>query len=500
MALSQNLVQKQTQRLVITQDLRQSIELLPLSNLELSERIQKEILENPLLEERESESGENSAAAQAVPAEKPKTEGQDDGEGEDSWRSETSERAAERDFGSREYNRNDYSPGDAARGAERAEQKHQFIQNGVSSNESLADHLLWQLRMSDLESAEIEAGEMIISAIDERGFLVEPLEDLIAGTEVKFADASRALEQIHGFDPIGCGARDIPSSLLVQARLLHPEDLITRRLLAEHFEDLEKLDYKKIERVTGYSRDDIETSLQFVRTLEPYPGTLFAGRQPEYIVPDVLIVDLTDGFEVVINDDWLPTLGINDEYRDMLRSTRKQTEDREYLQTKLTSAQWLIKSIRQRRQTLYRVMKAILEFQEDFFRNGQGHLRPLTLRMVAEKVELHESTVSRITTNKYAQTRWGVFELKYFFSSSLRSSGGGSEKHSARSIQDRIRILVEEEDDENPLSDQEIMEKIKAEGVQIARRTVAKYRKILKILPADRRKKLKKLNNARSSN
>ena len=250
----------------------------------------------------------------------------------------------------------------------------------------------------------------------------------------------------------------------------------------------------KIERMTSFNREQIESSLQFVRTLEPYPATLYAPRIPEYIIPDVILIEIDGAIEIIINDDWLPALGINEEYKNMLRSQDRGSEDREYLQTKLTSAQWLMKSIRQRRQTLYRVMQSILEFQEDFFRHGHGHLKPLTLRMVAEKVELHESTVSRITTNKYAQTRWGVFELKYFFSSSLRSTGGSSDTHSARSIQDRIRQLVEEEDDDNPLSDQEIMERIKSGGVQIARRRVAKYRKILKILPADRRKKLKKLN------
>lgn len=487
MALSQNLVQKQTQRLVITQDLRQSIELLPLSNLELSERIQQEILENPLLEDR-GEGGEGegeSPSSQAdrdlpvapEPAREPAPE---DREADDGWRSGREE--------FREYS------GDRAGSAERTEQKHQFLQNAVRSTESLADHLLWQLRMSDLSPEQVTAGEVLISAIDDRGFLTQPLPELIKGTGVTLADAELALQQLYALDPIGCGARDIGESLLIQARLLRPDDEITARLLKEHFEDLEKFDYKKIEKMTSYNRDQIESSLQFVRTLEPYPATLYAPRIPEYIVPDVIVVEIDGEFQILINDDWLPALGINEEYRNMLKNQGRGSDDREYLQTKLTSAQWLMKSIRQRRQTLSRVMKSILEFQEDFFRKGHGHLKPLTLRMVAEKVELHESTVSRITTNKYAQTRWGVFELKYFFSSSLRSTGGSGDTHSARSIQDRIRQLVDEEDDDHPLSDQEIMERIKGEGVQIARRTVAKYRKILKILPADRRKKLKKLN------
>ena len=484
MALSQNLVQKQTQRVVITQDLRQSIELLPLSNLELSERIQQEILENPLLEDRgEGVEGDSTLAGDRelpVVAEVQREPAPEDSEADDGWRSSREE--------FREYS------GDGAVSAERTEQKHQFLQNAVKSVESLADHLLWQLRMSDLSDEQVRAGEVLISAIDDRGFLIQPLEELIESTGVKMEDAQLALTQLYSLDPIGCGARDIGESLLIQARILRPDDEVTARLLKDHFEDLEKFDYKKIERMTSFNREQIESSLQFVRTLEPYPATLYAPRIPEYIIPDVILIEIDGAIEIIINDDWLPALGINEEYKNMLRSQDRGSEDREYLQTKLTSAQWLMKSIRQRRQTLYRVMQSILEFQEDFFRHGHGHLKPLTLRMVAEKVELHESTVSRITTNKYAQTRWGVFELKYFFSSSLRSTGGSSDTHSARSIQDRIRQLVEEEDDDNPLSDQEIMERIKSGGVQIARRTVAKYRKILKILPADRRKKLKKLN------
>lgn len=481
MALSQHLVQKQTQRLIITQDLRQSIELLPLSNLELQDRIQKEILENPLLEEVGDVDGPAAADSRSPEALETAAEtvvAREESEGEENWQSNSREYSAE------------YSPGQAA---EKTEKKHQFLQNAVQSVESLAEHLLWQLRLSDLSPAQIKAGEMLISAIDERGFLVESPEVVIEGSNITLKDTLAALAQIHELDPIGCGARSIAESLYLQARLLKPDDAVTLTILEKHFEDLEKLDYRKIEKNAGFTRDEIEQSLQFIRTLEPYPGTLYSPRQPEYIVPDVIIVEVEGKLEVVINDEFLPGLQVNDEYRDMLRQSGRNSADREYLQTKLNSATWLIKSIRQRRQTLYRVTRAITEFQEEFFRQGPAGLQPLTLRMVAEKVELHESTVSRITTNKYAQTRWGVFELKYFFSSSLNSSVGEG-KHSARSIQDRIRQLVSAEDAVEPLSDQQIVDLIQKEGVQIARRTVAKYRKVLRIPPADRRKKVNQLN------
>ncbi len=480
MALSQHLVQKQTQRLIITQDLRQSIELLPLSNLELRDRIQKELLENPLLEE----TGEAETAPATVADQPPESieeaanaaATRDEYEGDENWQS----------------NARDYAS-DRSSAAERSERKNQFLQNAVRSTESLADHLLWQLRMSDLSAEQLAAGEILISAIDERGFLVETVENLLSGSGIPLAAASEALEQIHQLDPIGCGARNVHESLYIQARLLKPDDNHALLLLEKHFEDLEKLDYKRIERVSGLSREDIESALVFIRTLEPYPGTLYASRPPEYVTPDVVVGEIDGKIEVIINDDWLPPLRINEEYKGMLRTSSSSETDREYLQARLAQAQWLIKSVRQRRQTLYRVMLSITEFQEDFFRIGPSALKPLTLRMVAEKVELHESTVSRITTNKYVQTRWGVFELKYFFSSSLRSATGAG-SHSARSIQDRIKQLVEKENAEEPLSDQQLAELIKSEGVAIARRTVAKYRKLLRIPPADRRKKVNQLN------
>ena len=478
MALSQNLIQKQTQRLVITQDLRQSIELLPLSNLELSEKIEQELMENPLLEataeaqepELAPVSGEEGAQENPEPERGPQ-------------RGET-----EADL---EWWRESSGSGD---GAERGERKQQFIENTLTASESLGDHLLEQLRFTDASAADMLAGEVIISAIDNHGFIQERLEDLFQDKE-GLQRGSRVLELIQGLDPVGCGARDIPETLLIQAKMLRPNDIVTHTILRDHFIDLEKLNYKRIEKDAGLTREQVEESLKFIKTLEPYPGTLYSVRRPDYVVPDILVMEIGEKLEVIINDEWMPRLSINEDYSGLLKNDSSVAQpDREFLQQRLNSAVWLLKSIRQRRQTLYRVTRAIADLQSEFFRQGPGNLIPLTLREVAEKVELHESTVSRITTNKYVQTRWGVHELKYFFSSSLRSATGADTKHSARTIQDRIKQLVTDEDPNSPLSDQEIVEAIEREGVQIARRTVAKYRQIQNILPADRRKKLKKLS------
>ncbi len=481
MALSQNLVQKQTQRLIITQDLRQSIELLPLSNLELSEKIEQELMENPLLEAAAEAAEPTTTAAgeeEGTTVAKPETEAElrrGETEADLEWWRESS---------------------GSADGAERSDRRQQFIENTVTASESLGDHLLEQLRWTDAEEADMAAGEVIISAIDNHGFLTEELTDLFEPGE-GLDRGRRVLELIQTLDPVGCGARNIPESLLIQARALRPEDERTQRILRDYFGDLEKLNYRRIEKELGLTTDEVEESLKFIKTLEPYPGTLYSARRPDYVIPDILVVEVGDKVEVIINDEWMPRLTINQDYSNLLTGDSAVPQpDRDFLQQRLNSAVWLLKSIRQRRQTLYRVTRCIADLQAEFFRRGPGNLIPLTLREVAEKVELHESTVSRITTNKYVQTRWGVFELKYFFSSSLKSSSGGEEKHSARTIQERIRNLVGGEAPNQPLSDQEIVQTLEGEGVQIARRTVAKYRQILNILPADRRKKLKKLNQS----
>jgi RNA polymerase sigma-54 factor len=479
MALSQQLVHKQTQKIIITQELRQSIELLPMSNLELAEKIQKEVLENPMLEMAEDARADApEPVLESTPApEEPRVSPDDD-------------------------NFNEYSAPEEfnlAAGREAADKKNQFLQNQVRTRETLADHLMWQIRMADLTPAQVEAAEFLISSIDERGYLREPAEELIKDTDITLANARSALRQIKRCDPIGCGAVSVVECLIAQVEILYPDDSTVLSVLQNHFESLEKLDFKKLERA-GFSEIEVDHALKVIRSLEPYPGTLYSDVSHDYIVPDMSVEDVDGRTEVFVEDEWIPELKINEEYRDLMKTGGKFSgkfsgEDREYLQSKLNAASVLIKSIRQRRHTMIQVMRSIIRHQEAFFKSGPGNLRPLTLREIAADVELHESTISRITTNKYVQTRWGIFELKHFFSSSLRNTSGGDD-HSARNIKERIQKLVQEE--KSPLSDQDIVQVLKNEGVEIARRTVAKYRKILKILPADRRKKLQGLKQQSS--
>ena len=462
MALSQQLVQKQTQRLVMTQDLRQSIELLPLSNLELSERIQSELLENPLLELKEEEENRE-------PQERPERQSSED----DNSEAESRAREEYSDYGQIDY--------------EGADRKNQFLQNAVTSHSSLQEYLTEQLRLTNLNAQEFEAATIIVSAIDQKGFLTESPEVLLEDQQLPPGGINKVLSTIRELDPPGCGVSGVQEALLVQAALQNAEPFVLK-LLERHFEDLERLDYKKIEKETGCNETRIHSALQFIRTLEPFPGTLYSSREPDYVVPDLIVVELEDRINVIINDDWIPALQINESYKTLLSGGKEG--DTEYLETKLSSATWLLRGIKQRRQTLYRTMQTIVEHQEDFFRKGHGHLVPLTLREVADDLEMHESTISRITTNKYVQTRWGIFELKYFFTSALRKADGGRGE-SSTNIKERVQKLVDAEDPSSPLSDQEIADRIASEGVSIARRTVAKYRKILNIPSAERRRILK---------
>lgn len=468
MALGHQIIQKQTQKLIITQDLRQSIELLPLNNVELRDRIEQELVENPMLEEDVSAS---------LPAESKLQE--KEGDDASSYREESWKETHDSSF---------------SRNSEKSESKHQYLQNAVKSHESLQDHLLWQLRLLDITSEDLETGQLILSAMDNRGFLTISLEELTGDTDVSIEQARKVLSHIQKLDPIGCGAANVQESLIIQSRILRPGDRDLQKILSHYFDSLEKLDFNSLQKKINISQERLEEILRFIRTLEPYPGTLFAPEEAEYIIPDVYVRKGDEGFNVVINDDWLPSLSINEEYSSLIKEGVSQSEsDREYMQNKLTQARWLIKSIGQRRLTLLRVTQAIVEFQEEFFNKGSGYLRPLTLKDVAEKVNLHESTISRITSHKYVQTPHGLFDLKYFFSSSLQSDSGEGE--SSRNIQEKIRQIVVGEDLEHPYSDQQIADLIGKEGVKIARRTVAKYRKILQILPADRRKRLGKINS-----
>lgn len=464
--MKQRLVQKQVQKLVMTQDLRQSIELLQYSSLELKDRIEQEMIENPMLELAEAET--------PGPVDSPQNAERKD--------------ADVRDVAAEVSHYDDASDYGGPPDYEASDRKQQAIENTASAVPGLAAHLLEQIQLTDLDEASLRAAEVIVSALDSRGFLTDDAETLLRESGLDPGLAPKVLSTIAALDPPGCGARSIQEALILQARLLLPRSKDALLLLDTHLDLLEGGDVERISATSGISVERVAAAIDLIRTLEPHPGHLYSSASVNYIIPDVIVMDVDGALRVFPNDSWIPDLRINEDYAKILESETFQAmkaEDREYLRTRYNSASWLIRGLRQRRQTLLRAMQSIVGFQQEFFAKGPGNLRPLNLRMVAEDLGLHESTVSRITSNKYVQTRWGVFELKYFFARGLKRLDG-TESESSTSIQDRIRMLIAAETE--PLSDQAIADILKKQGIRIARRTVAKYRGLLHLPAAELRR------------
>lgn len=462
--MKQRLVQKQVQKLVMTQDLRQSIELLQYSSLELKDRIEQEMIENPFLELAEAD----------VNAERPARE--------------------EADYAGEASHYDDASDYSGMPDREASDRKQQAIENTAAMAPGLAAHLLEQIHLTDLSDEEQSVAEVLLSALDGQGLLTEDPAILLQESGFDSRHAEKVQRVIASLDPPGCAARSVQQSLIFQAEL-HPEKRVAADailLLRDFLPELEDGDRQLIIDRSGLSAERVEKAIELIRSLEPVPARHFSQQTVEYVVPDVIVMEIDGMPKVFPNDSWIPDLRINEDYARILEAEAfrtMKTEDKDYLKNRMHSASFLIRGLKQRRRTLLRTMNAIVGFQEEFFRRGPGHLKPLNLRMVAEELSLHESTVSRITSNKYVQTRWGVFELKYFFARGLKKLDG-VESESSTSIQDRIRILIESESE--PLSDQAIANILKKEGIRIARRTVAKYRGILGIPVAESRRSHKK--------
>lgn len=467
MGLSQGLYQKQTQKLVLTQDLRNSIKLLELSNIELSEKIEFELEENPLLEEVYNPEKSRLQDLLSV-YEKKKSEELDSFKSTDvAWQ----ETAA--------Y--------DMRRGDSEASNRNQKFIESSAFAKNLGEYLLEQIRLTSLNEDEVLLAEELISMLDGKGFIPESPEEIAEMISVPSEKIRKILKVMHRLDPLGIGARNIQESLLIQAEILFPENAELQILLKEHFSDLEKLDYKKISRSMKLPEEGIMDLVKLVRKLEPFPATEYQEKKPNYIYPDIAVKETEGEFSIFVNDEWIPKLSVNKEYKDLVKVTN--SKDKEFIANRVNSAQSFIRSIHQRKQTMMKVMNSIVELQIDFFKYGIHCLKPMTLKDIAERLGMHESTISRVTANKYVQTSWGVLELKWFFSSSLKNSEG-EDSHSSKKIQDLMRTLIRDEDKLDPLSDQEISEKISEMGADVARRTVSKYRKILKIPPASRRKRM----------
>lgn len=464
-----------TQQLVMTPQLQQAIRLLQLSRMELIDTIQQELEENPALEER----------MDPVEREEPELN-EPVAEGEALREVEIGETV------SPETDWDDYLDEYSSVGrihGEFEEKEAPKYENFISKQGGLQEHLLWQLSMSLPEPELQTLASLVIGNINSDGYLDASLEEIAAAASAKPEAAQKALDLVQSFDPPGVGARNLQECLLIQIQKLDTDLELVEKIILHHLKNLENRNYKAIAKSLKVPMETVFAAIEAIRSLEPKPGREFHAEPPVYIVPDIYVYKYNDDFVVSLNDDGMPRLHINPYYRKAMRTGEKiPSETKEYLQEKMRSASWLIKSIQQRQKTIYNVMESIVRFQRPFFEKGIAHLKPMVLRDVAEDIQMHESTISRVTTNKYADTPQGLFELKYFFNSSINTVGGGT--LASASVLEKIKRLVDSEDPKNPYSDIKIAEILEKEDhIQIARRTIAKYRESLKILPSSKRKK-----------
>jgi len=476
-----NLQLKQTQQLVMTPQLQQAIRLLQLSRTELVEIVRKEMLENPLLDESASPENESEISIDHPT------------EGAKEARIDNSDREEEINVLSIPNNIPEWeSYLDSGQnlpyqGRDDADQPP--FEAMVATPTTLREHLLWQLKMSRLLESQLVAGEVIIGNLNDDGYLPYTLEEILApyGAEVVSA-GPEALEIIQNFDPAGVGARDLVECILIQIRQFNRSDTLVEEIVRDHLDDIAKGDLERIAKAKEVPGSEVLRAVGILKELEPKPGRPFGNSDAFYVTPDVFLMKMGDEWIITLNDDGLPKLRINSYYRGLLKHGSRMTpEDREFLIEKIRSASWLIKSIDQRQRTIYRVTRSILEKQRDFFERGIRFLKPMVLRDVADDIGVHESTVSRITTQKYLHCSQGFFELKFFFNPGIQTLSG--EMLASESVRAKIRDIVRAEDPVKPMSDQAISEMLRLEGIDIARRTVAKYRESMSILPSSRRKK-----------
>jgi RNA polymerase sigma-54 factor len=475
---------KQTLGMTMTPQLQQAIKILQMSVMELQQEVNNALVDNPVLEENHDTLEADSSVSNMGAA----------GEGEDNVNLRNENESSRNDFtesqddfdwesyveqssGNREYlpTTKNFNPDDLPN-----------FEQILAKTTTLSDHLLWQLRLVAKDEKELEIGENIIGNLNDDGYLIILLEELQARLGYDKEEIEAVLYKIQRFDPPGVAARNLKECLMIQAEQMeYHDDLVV--VIENHLNELETKNYNAIARAMNADLEEVIEICKIVHSMEPKPGRLFGSGEPNYIVPDIYIVKTGDKFSVVLNEDGIPRLKVSKIYQDQLNAGTLKGETKSYIKDKLKGAVWLMRSIYQRQRTIYRVTEAILRRQADFFEKGPQYLKPMVLRDIAEELELHESTISRVTTNKYVHTPHGIFELKYFFNSAISRSDG--DDVASESVKQKIKEMIASEDPQKPLSDQQITEILSDGSIKIARRTVAKYREALGILPSNKRKK-----------
>jgi RNA polymerase sigma-54 factor len=450
---------------VLAPQLQQSLHILQAPTLELRNIVQQELQTNPVLEEE-------------LGAYEREERSSDDSEFQEEF-----ERLARLDEEWRDYMAQNVSY--TSRNQE-DEERRQFFFDSLATQETLQQHLLEQLNTADVSARQRNAAELIIGNIDDLGFLPISLEDISVTSQIPVADLKPMLELIQTFHPVGVGAHDLRECLLIQLRRIGKEDSLEYRIVDQHLEDLGRKKFPEIARRLGVSVDEVQRGANFISTLDPRPGQIFAPDPNSYVLPDVTVEKVGDSYAVTLNGDQIPHLRISKTYKDLMAQGRNASEVRDYIRDKIRSGKFLIKSIHQRQQTILNIATEIVKRQREFLDHGAAFLKPMTMVQIAEVVGVHETTVSRAISGKYMATPQGVFEMKYFFTPGYQTADGVALSNT--SVKEAIADLVRHEEARNPLSDKEIVEILSERGIPIARRTVAKYRAELNILPSNLRK------------
>lgn len=479
MAPKMSLSLKQTQSLMMTPQLQQAIKLLTLTHLEMTSVIAKEMVENPMLEEVGGESSRQEVEARQKDTAEKKA---DDFSGPDII--DNSKDNFDWDKYVENYNSTSSTPYTKE---VRSKDDTPNYENMVSRGSNLQEHLEWQLRMENLTDEEWKFANSVIHNLNEEGYLDENLEELLAKSQLHREDALELLKMIQFLDPVGCATQDLRECLLVQAQALEEAVPLVEILIKNHLDDLIKKDYKKIEKDTGIESDKIKDAELVLHTFNPKPGRLISPEDTQYVVPDIYIEEIGGELVVKLNDEGVPRLRVSKLYQNLINTATKDDEAAEYVQDKLRSALWLIKSIENRQKTIEKVAHAIVKYQPEFFKKGAIALKPMILKDIANEIGVHESTVSRVTTNKFVHTPLGTFELKFFFNAGIGGKNGGIDIAS-ESLKLKIKELIDNEDKKKPLSDQKIADLLSRSDIKVARRTVAKYREGMNILPSSKRK------------
>ncbi len=522
MAVDLKLSMKLGQQMVMTPQLQAAIKLLQMNRLELTESIQGELMDNPLLEESSDVSELDQKKAEVEQA-----------DSSDISKELSPETDKNPDFDWDSYLEQSFSytgKSSGGLGYDPSNEDGPSFEAMSTKKINLVDHLIDQVNLSDMDDEERQIATVLVGSFDEWGYLREPLEEIAKKQNISVTTTELVLRMIQEFDPVGVGARDLQECLRIQLqrnkKIRKSDRELLQQLVETQLPNLEKKNYKAIARDMGLDLGELGDLVKMLQTLEPRPGRAFVEMDNPYILPDIYVVKMNGEFVITLNEDGLPKLKISNLYKSILQSMPElkqvaqqaqkgalveeelsalvnaadglskpqdvipgaKQNPKEYIQNKLRSALWLIRSIHQRQRTIYKVTESIVKNQRDFLEHGVSHLKPMVLKDIASDIGMHESTISRVTSNKYVHTPQGIFELKYFFSSSIQKSNGDG--IASESVKEKIRAIIKTEDQKNPISDQGIVDALQRQGIDIARRTVAKYREMLGILPSSQRKNL----------